>query len=192
MKQVLIFTSILFWFVSVSAQNIGNNWVLKPPSKLVVTVNTNVNSFNCNLQDFNPNLTLKLSQKIDGQTKSFSENEILIPVANLDCANKLINYDLQETLKAKTYPNIKLSFIEIFPGKAKGLFTVKLSLEIAGVKKYYQTFCGFNRLQNGNTLNGCEKINLIDFGLQPPEKFFGMVKVNNEIEVTFEFYFEQF
>ncbi|HET8861589.1 hypothetical protein [Marivirga sp.] len=58
-------------------------------------------------------------------------------------------------------------------------------IEMAGEKQFYTV--NLNNKLNNNKLISTATMDLCitDFGLEAPEKFFGMVKVNENIEVEF-------
>lgn len=59
-------------------------------------------------------------------------------------------------------------------------------IEMAGEKQFYKVNLN-NSLDNNQLVsNAIMELCISDFGLKAPEKFFGMVKVNENIEVEFK------
>ena len=101
--------------------------------------------------------------------------------------------DFLEMVNASEYPLITLA---IEPRglaecrKKEGLSDFRTKITIAGVSKSYDVPCGIDSCESsGYVLKGSLEIKLTDFGLDPPKKFFGMVKVNNKVRIDYVFRF---
>ena len=75
--------------------------------------------------------------------------------------------------------------------KNKGLSDFKTEITIAGVSQRFVVPCGVDTcLSSGYVLKGSLEVKLTDFGIDPPKKFFGLVKVNNEVLIDYVFSFQ--
>ncbi|MFN2314155.1 MAG: hypothetical protein ABR531_06835, partial [Bacteroidales bacterium] len=63
----------------------------------------------------------------------------------------------------------------------------RISVTIAGVTREYIVNCSLTNCNEGLILNGMHTVRLTDFGLSPPVRLKGIVKVENEISVRFGF-----
>ena len=153
---------------------------------------TNINCFECNYdknkehQNFN-DVLLKYNQ-IPGQTI-----ETYIPISEFECSNYIMYNDFQKLLKAYEYPYIK---IEIDPSQIKKILPYKssvninVSITIANVTNEQPITCSVNNYGNSDvSITGQATINLVDFRIKPPVKFMGLVKVKDEVTISFSFNF---
>lgn len=187
MKKIVYFFSILLLLAFTNRGVLKNtSVVITPKSKLVVKGKTNVNTFDCafNIQELkNP---IPVFFEIKNNKMVFSKTELVLENACFDCGNKGINKDFQELLKSKKYPQIFLKLNELEKIDKKDSFLqATIQLEIAGITKQYQipvTLDGENDL----FVKGLLELNIRDFNIAPPKKFFGIVSVNEIIEIGFQ------
>lgn len=149
-------------------------------------------------------LPFKLTQKGDklskrnfvinatqNQNKIFlSQNEHYISVKDFNSSNKMALRDFLKLVKADSYPNfhIKLNYFEIDPrvnNKDLSKANVSIDITITGKTKQYTIPVGSNHDGDIYTLNGTEKINIRDFGLEPPVEMMGLIQVNEWISIDF-------
>jgi hypothetical protein len=144
---------------------------------------TNLNSF-----VFFQKLTNSAQAQVnDGDKKS--QLSINIPAHNFEASNPLMYKDFLELIKAHEHPIIR---IIIFYNPKEFLVTSKnkissiIEIKLAGHQQSY-TIPGTLHQCSDQTIRveGSIKLNLNDFNLEPPTKFFGMVKVNDEVYVNF-------
>lgn len=110
----------------------------------------------------------------------------------LDCGNRLMNKDLRSTLKATEHPHIsfQLKALEFKKGlgKADGKCTVEMT--VSGVSKVVKSDFNFILQDDALYLFGKVPLRFSDFGLIPPTRMGGMVKVEQQFEVVFNLYFQ--
>ncbi len=191
------FFLILILFVPVTGAsqvwkvNAASN--VTPVNYVYISGETNVNCFECRYienQDDNLYHSFQLIyDKISGQSVKAD-----IPVSEFECSNEIMYDDFMELLKAGDYPYIR---IEIDPSQVKNILPGKssqadlnVSLTIASIKKVQPVSCWItNPGNNSMSLSGTTTINIIDFQLEPPVKFLGLVRVKNEVKINFSFNF---
>jgi hypothetical protein len=122
------------------------------------------------------------------QTKKY---RLQIPVRDFQSDNQQIYRDFLRITKAEQYPNITIG---ISLDDLHQLFSMPTSIAIpvditmAGVQKTYQVRCTVTHCKElCLNVSGTRKMKLTDFNISPPEKLFGMIRVNNEINVIFGF-----
>jgi hypothetical protein len=120
-----------------------------------------------------------------------SENYIRISVNGFDNTNKKMLGDFHEMVNAEEYPFID---IEIEPEKSadfdetSGLTKFKSKISIAGKTNEYIIPSEISACQvSGYMLKGNLMVKLTDFGIEPPRKVLGAVKVNDEVFINFAF-----
>ena len=154
-----------------------------PKSRLTITGDTNINEFLC---EFNTALISKNKQIkfYEGESSICFEDALLrLENTGFDCGNKAINKDFHTLIQTDKYPEISLELKKItFEGKNRAVADVVLS--IAGINKDYKVPVEIVS-KNSPHFKGLLKLNIDDFNLEPPKKFFGMVVVKKEIEINF-------
>jgi hypothetical protein len=119
--------------------------------------------------------------------------EIYLPVKSFNADNQLIFRDFLTLLKANRYPEIIIGIgynqlLDFLNGNNYKAQHVKITL--AGVTKVYPvSFIVSSCSGNLVNISGNKKIKLTDFDIDPPKKFQGLVKVENEVLINFGFVF---
>lgn len=165
-------------------------WVVMQGSSLSVNGTTNINSFQCDINNYNLPDTISL-------LKGFSKGQLLpmngklnLEIEAFDCHNRMMTADLRKTLKAKVYPILAVKFVSInsFPDfKNPSKITGVVDISLSGVSKRFE----INYLFTGDEkqevhLKGNQKIHFSDFNLIPPSKLGGVIKANDELLVEFK------
>ena len=119
-----------------------------------------------------------------------SLNQHSIVVRNFDSNNKMALRDFFKLLKIDTYPEIKiqLNYIESMKSAplndySKGQASVNIT--ITNVTRQYMIPISSNKSGDLYNLTGRMKLNIKDFGLVPPIEMFGLIKVNEWIDIDF-------
>lgn len=194
MTKIILHIVLVFFTIEILAQQ-RYNVEFSDNSELSITGYTNV-------------ITFKLTQKIikfTGKQKTFTlnstsnifrfvENKIDIPVSMFESNNKMALRDFKKLINEEKFPTIKLTLNQINTNnieKRNGLISANanLDLTITGRTKSYYISFETRRLDNILHLKGKKRINIRDFGLEPPITMLGMIKVSEwiDIEVATEF-----
>lgn len=116
-----------------------------------------------------------------------------IPVKDIKSDNRTIKKDFYDLVDASNHPNIVIELIQedlyniINQGKV-GITLVDVI--ISGKKKSYITKINIAEEENKIVVIGKINLLLTDYGLNPPSKFFGLIKVKNEVGIDFIISFE--
>lgn len=154
-----------------------------PESEVVISGTTNVNEFTCkyNLQELE--LPIRLTYDEKAELIQFKNAQLKLANDCFDCGGKAINKDFRELLQTKKHPQVELRLLYVDPPKPDNQqIGVGMEIKIAGVTRNYETqlYCE----QQGNIcVDGTIALKLTDFGLEPPRKVLGMIKVHDEIKV---------
>ena len=112
---------------------------------------------------------------------------LFVPVACIKGENKLLERDMYDLLQVNQHPYIVINphlDSTVDPNRPTLL---KFCITIKGVQNcYYLSLLELSESNNKNNLKGQIKLNLTDFDIRPPEKFMGLVKVRNEVIISFE------
>lgn len=117
------------------------------------------------------------------------ETSIVVPVRDFRCDNKIARKDFLELLKADKYPELSIRI----PGGIleqlrfrKSVTLHDVAINIAGVTRAYDITCRQeDNGTNGKILVGTITVPLTDLNIDPPVKYFGMVRIKNEVIVKF-------
>jgi len=112
-----------------------------------------------------------------------------VPVQSLDCGIRMQNAHLFDALGAKSNPNISfiLGDYTLEPGRNPRAVRMNGGLRIAGVERNIVVHGTVIRSAGGELLlRGERAIDMRDFGVKPPRRFFGLLRVRNEVTVHFQ------
>jgi hypothetical protein len=142
---------------------------------------TNVNDFNCSYNASLPEneFAIKLIKK--GDVMEVHHEALFLKVVDFECPHSQMTDDLHDLLEYGDYP-----FIIFQLKKITNKNTAHIMIEMAGEKQHYKVKIENTLHKNKLTCSAKMLLCITDFGLEPPEKFFGMVKVNENIEVEFK------
>lgn len=147
----------------------------KAQGKIKVDIFTNVNSFSCvcNEADF-------VYTEVDKNVA------VLFPLVQFDCPKKMMERDLLELFNADNYPHAKLTIAEIETTKSDTEKVIKFKLTLKNISQYYKLT--LSRVKHGSKtyLEGSQKVSLSDFKAVPPTKMMGLIKVEDEVLISFK------
>ncbi|MEZ4811603.1 MAG: YceI family protein [Allomuricauda sp.] len=158
--------------------------LVAPESEVVISGTTNVNSFSCQYNI--TTLELPIKMMYDEHTNRILFKNAKLQLANdcFDCGGKMINKDFKELLKTSEYPQVELQLMYVEPPKhGQKKIEVGMEIKLAGVTRHYETYL-YCEDQSNICVTGTLELQLSDFGLKPPKKVLGMVKVHNEVKVN--------
>ncbi|NME69597.1 YceI family protein [Flammeovirga aprica] len=192
--HLLILSLISLTAFGQKADYIPTEYILEvvPDSSMHIDGKTNINTFDCIFKNsIKSNLTL--TQNIFNELTEVQHSGLEFCVTCFDCGIALMNKEFTELLYAEQYPIIvmKLLSMYIYQGedktiKGKG----KVSMIIAGVERIEDITYSVPHSEGKNfQIIGTKQINILDYGITPPKKMMGMVKVDQHIDVNFNFKF---
>ncbi len=154
-------------------------------SHIAIQGSTNVNSFSCIYKN-----EIQLSDNVvnyfieESQIK-LKDTELLLSTSAFDCGNKGMNKDFKSLLNAEKYENIKIKVLSIIPDN--DCVYVIADIKISGFTKEYKFIV--NASDDGS-FKGSLDLNICDFGMKPPTKMLGLVKVDETITIDFDVSFK--
>ena len=173
--------TLLFCSCLVAQKDFGKEDIrILPRSELIIAGSTNVNKFDCR---FDVNLISdKRSVRYSSENDelSFPNLSLKLFTKGFDCGNRRMNQDFRDLLKSDKYPEIiiKIEKIQLISDEyVKAFIRVKL----AGKENTYNLPV---HIENERFI-GKFRMNIRDFGLEPPVKALGLIEVDEEIEVQF-------
>ena len=194
MRLFFSFFLIIFTLTVFAGSEITRFWHVTGASSMQINGTTNVNTFQCGSAYENGSDMIR--ERWDPYNEKWEiYGSVFIEVETFDCKNRMMNNDFRNTLQNDKFPEIKIEFLNLKEiqnqrntRKAEGY--VKITL--AGVSQKYLISSELEFLDNQySILRGEQTFRFSDFGLEPPQKGFGLVKVNDEIQVSFDLILEQ-
>jgi hypothetical protein len=155
-----------------------------------ITVSSNVDK-----QFFKYNLKQQclsfIGESENGYSTGTFVSSIIIPVEEFKCTNKYVYIDFLTLLKAEQYPYLEIDIPNnsgITNNTDNSVILKGVTITVAGVSNQYDISCKIEKGYNEDQfLDGTARIKLTDLEIVPPVKFFGLVKVKNEITINFQF-----
>lgn len=188
-NRALVLSIFCLLVISMYSQNIVSIDLLKN-STLTINGSTNLLTFKL-IQ--NGDILLRKTQTLKAtQNKNkiyLSDNKLSITVKNFSSNNKIALDGFLDLLKSETYPllNVEFNYLETPTVEKDASFKTKtlVSFTITGVTKQYTI--PITAIQNGDqyTINGNKSIDIRDFGLVPPVRMMGLVRVSEWINIDF-------
>lgn len=152
---------------------------------MVIEGETNVNTFHLFLEN---SRTGNAPEPVSGL---YAENSILfrIPLHLLDCKNDKLLADFYDLVRADEYPEV---LIRIDLQDFNRLITenhntpASLYLTLAGVTRKIKTNTSYiQHMSDEKVMTGHVTLSLTDFSLKPPKKIFGLIRLNNLVNINF-------
>ncbi|GAA4307942.1 hypothetical protein GCM10023115_37640 [Pontixanthobacter gangjinensis] len=182
MKSLITIIFLLTGLAGLSQKDLEKMEIrILPESELIIAGSTNVNTFNCK---FDMDLICDWNKiQFNREDKFLIFNDLILPLRTdgFDCGNKRMNSDFQDLLMSESYPEIRIRIekIELFHGDFNKAY---LKVELAGKTRDYD----LPVLVSKDHFKGKFKMNIRDFGLEPPKKALGLIEVDEIIEVIFD------
>lgn len=155
----------------------------------------NIGSFKCFTQPLSrekpvSSCFLKTAERIE-----ISQVEFEIPIDGIGCGNPLVVRDLREVLDSHTHPNIVFDLHELVAYDVNGKFykgKVTASTVVKGVKHDISIPVEVDEFSpNHFKVSGQTPIMLSWYGIDTPSKFFGLLTLDDRIDVCFELSFNK-
>jgi len=196
MKPLKFATILLFIFLSTNAKTQNTNSylvVLSNKSNLTISGTSNINKFDCILEQNFENDTLSIvTQNLGFNT--ICENAITTFLINkFNCGHEAINRDFKQALREEEFPAISLSVKNIYKpirlssNSESNEITATISLVLAGNKKEYTV--GFKDIDTNPQqlcFSGTKNVKMSDFNIDPPKALMGLIKTRDDLSISFD------
>jgi hypothetical protein len=189
--RLLLFLLLVLSGFSATPTFLIHKFIVLPTSTLSIKGKTNVNTFVCAINSYEGTDTLILKEGGLLQQPVFIKGKVFLKAKLFDCGMKVMTADFCETLQHKKFPNIVIQFYT-FQRLPKNLqkqdqFKGTIGIALAGTNKVFEMPCTITPKNTGVIeLAGSRQFSFADFNLTPPEKMMGMIKTQQELNVTFK------
>lgn len=165
-------------------------WLVQRTSTIRIAGSTNINSFCCHVNEYTGPDTIILN------TTGESLGALAVDIGNFNCNNRMMTSEFKNTLKYRQYPQLKIVFVSLerMPAFGTTTETVKgcVEVELAGISRKFEVTYSSCRTDSENVeLVGSRIFGFSDFGLTPPRKMGGLVRVNDKLDVQFTLHLHQ-
>jgi len=171
---------------------VRSKWVVQPQSSLSINGRTNISRFSCGIAQYGePDTITILSEGCRGKVAGVPLCGVLrINIGDFDCRNRVMTGEFKRTLQYRQYPQLKITFLSLEKMPAlttqSQATTGQVVIELAGVSKQVQMDYASSREDDGTIqLTGSRRLCFSDFGLQPPQKMGGLIRVEQTLDVQF-------
>ncbi|PTB96519.1 hypothetical protein C9994_06945 [Marivirga lumbricoides] len=158
-------------------------------STIEILGKTNVNEFGCYYQTTFLQDSFHVEVTDFSTHKSLGNAKVKLKVKDFQCDNSQMTKDFRELLSYDEHPSVTIQ-LQKLKSIAPGKYLAETVIQLAGQHQLYSLELNISESQEGLFCSGAQKIDITDFGLQAPEKFFGMVKVSKDIVINFNIYLE--
>lgn len=189
----LISAILLFFITSAflfSDAPLVHRLIVLPASKLSIDGKTNVNTFTCGIAKYSGTDTLVLHEGGKNTRPVFVKGSVGLDASTFDCGMAIMTSDFRKTIKSDEYTAIVIDFISFertpsYEQKEEN-FKGILKISLAGVTKLFEVDCIIEAKEDGMIhLKGGRNFTFSDFGLKPPSRMMGTIKVKENLTVKF-------
>lgn len=161
-------------------------------SRVWITGASNIRRFTCRAREVSGSLDLRATvtrgATLAGENAALSAS-VSVPVAGLDCGIGRMSRHLQETLRAADYPTIDFRLVRYdidFSGEMPTARVVG-RLVVAGVEHPVEVVADVRADSLGLPhVQGAYPVRMTDYGVRPPTRFAGLLRVRDRIIVHFD------
>src|SRR5690606_28949291 len=166
---------------------------LRQGSSLQLKGTSNINQFSCRCNKYSRRGDFSFHENNRGGWL-LEDARLRIEVAAIDCGHSGINRDLNKALKSDQHPQIIIDFQEIVAHPELGSdlrekpqsVDVVVDITLALQTRQVPLSVKVSRSKAGYLTATAEKaLFMSDFGVTPPTALFGLVKVNDRINISF-------
>lgn len=125
--------------------------------------------------------------------EAYPEVVVRVPIRAVDCGNSRMTRDLQETLEMQEHPEIRFELVHATMGAHADTSDQWQRVEalgpltISGMKRLTRLHAAVRAYDDEHfRIRGCLPIRMTYFGIEPPTKAFGLIRVKNRVEVQFD------
>lgn len=191
--RLQIFTFLFFTLAGLYGGSLISQISYTPEnsSRLWIEGRSNVNQFECNASRYQGDAQIYESTEVSTDNRASIKLEI--DVKGFDCGRNRMNRDLQNALKADSYPKITFHYGDIInlttlEGTENAVrLEVSGTLTVAGVTREVTFEMTGYFLENSRLRAiGSKEIKMSDYNVEPPTAMLGLVKAENELTVHFD------
>jgi hypothetical protein len=162
------------------------NTTIVDSSSLRIFGSSNITNFECIYTGAFTPTTFEHTIQLRNNAFAITGDTLRLVTEDFDCGRRGINKDFRNTLKNSEFPTIDITPIW-FSNSDSTLNKINISISLAGVTKNYTiNFESDSPSKNIFRIKGQQKLEMTDFDIDPPRALFGLIKVENELFISFD------
>lgn len=169
---------------------IVQKWVIEKSSSLSIRGRSNVNSFRCDVIEYLRPDTIQFCREDLTQQEFVIRGGVAIDIDRFDCHQRMMTADLRKMLKAGQGALLTIDLQSLgcnTRGAAGQAIKGRVLIGLAGVTRQMEVNYTLQVDNNGYLhLLGERQVLFADFGLVPPRKAGGLIRVQSSLQVRFE------
>jgi hypothetical protein len=186
--NLLLFLPIAFFSVVTGRDTL--RWVVDKNSTLQISGRTNISQFSCMVGEYAAPDTICFAKPCRGAKGVALSGQIRLPIDGFDCNNRMMTGEFRKALHDRQYPELAISFISLdrMPEPCGVMQTLKgwVEINLSGVSRQFEIDYSSLMADAGTVvLQGSRCLSFSDFGLVPPTKMGGLVRVKDALDVHF-------
>lgn len=150
---------------------------LELPSYISILGSSNINRFSLNLD---------LNETQESLNESNNKRLVLtLPVSDFKSSKKMIYKDFLDLVDSQHHPNIVIEFnLDCLQGDY--INTIDCKITLSGITNHYKIPIFCNKIGKKQVyIKGTQSLELNAFSIEPPQKMFHLIKVNDRVDVDF-------
>jgi hypothetical protein len=169
------------------------SWLIEHTSTLSINGSSNINMFTCDITEYLRSDTLWGMQDQKSSKYVFTSQSMLaVEVRQFDCHHKYITSDFRKMLKSDAYPSLVIRFLSLDEIRPGATVRGQVMVELAGKRKIMDvSYQCTQPVKDQVCLKGVKQMRFSDFELVPPKKIGGLIRINEDISVTFNLFFRK-
>lgn len=176
-------------------ENQKANYKILPGSVLDITGKTNVNSFCCSSKEHFTQGKVSYAYTGNKNKIVFEKTLLRFNVDGLDCGMRAMNKDLKEALLSDQYPEIIIDIKEAsstspqssIDEEGGARFIAKTEVTITCETNLVEIPIQINKYEIGKyRIKGETALKLCDYAIDAPTAMLGLIKVEDEINISFD------
>lgn len=154
---------------------------------------SNVNRFECLSEGNHINGNLEIDISTKNNAVEFSDALMKLKIKSFDCRNPLLNKDFYNSLGIEKTPYISIELIDASPTRQMqlsstmvGVIDATIAITINEHTNIVELPIEWQRVETETyRFAGTKVVFMSDFEITPPSPAFGLIKVNDEISISF-------
>ena len=156
-----------------------------------VSGKTTIGGFACSVAPILRNGSTRVCKEASSEDIIFNSIEFQVPIDDFGCGNPIISSDLAELLDSENHPYVVVVLEELSLSKSSHLTGRGLAqVSVMGITKMQHFDIHVDNSEQQTILTGHMKLDLQDYNIAQPTRFFGLIKIEPIVNINFTLVYE--